>query len=135
MDSLRWAARALVLGVAMVGCAVEPESGTDVALPVLDLRDPDDTSERSWDGDTLIVDTACLDLRALAGATLDDACDELFGGRAHVGEDRIAATIFDDPECRIAAGFLPPPGLGGEVRVPRRGAGIILRCAVEAEPR
>jgi len=122
--------RTALVGAALVACA--PESDTELDLPVVDLRDE---ADREWEGDTLIVDTVCLDLSDLAGLTLHQACDVRMGGRAHVGEDRIAATVFDDADCERAAGFLPPAGEGGEVRLPHGGLGVVLRCAVLAEPR
>lgn len=131
MYRIIWAA---LLGAAAVACGSDLE--TEVPLTVIDARG-DDRGEGAptWDGDSLIVETACTDLRRVRRMSLHEACDLLLGGRAFTGEDRIAATVFDDSECTSAAGFLPPPGLGGEVVLPAgRGRGVILRCAIAAEP-
>lgn len=124
---------AALIGAALVGCAPHPES--DLPMPVVDLREAGTAGGGGeWQGDTLIVDTPCLELRDLSGFTLDEACNVVIGGRAHTGEDRLAATVFDDAACLSAAGFLPPPGKGGEVVLPGGGLGVILRCAIDAEP-
>ncbi|MFK7926762.1 MAG: hypothetical protein AB8H79_01125 [Myxococcota bacterium] len=145
---LRWLG---LLSPLWVGCALPQAHAEDESpLGVVDERlDPPDAvvppwaladlealgDKAWWRGDTLTVDSRCLMLEPHAGSTLDEVCDELFGGTAFVGEDRVAATVFDDAECLVAAGFLPDVGGDGTAVVPRGGLGLILRCAVFAEPR
>lgn len=119
---------------AWLGACADDRVGLEIE--VVDLRQSGSAGgDGEWVGDTLIVDTPCLDAGPLYGASLDEACDEVAGGRAHTGEDRIAATVFDDASCTRAAGFLPPLGGTGEATLPRAGLGVVLRCAVAAEPR
>lgn len=133
------------------GCALEQARAegeyADIVMderlePVDEAMRPDELdrwrewADRSrWRGDTLTVDSRCIVLRDFRGQTLDQVCDVLFGGHAFVGEDRVAATVFDDAECEIAAGFLPEPGGDGQTLVPVGGSGLIVRCAILVEPR
>lgn len=126
-----WRLMVWVVGC-LLGCA---EPGASSGVAVVDLRQAGIGGGTGfWEGDYLIVDSPCVRLSPLAGVSLDEACDVLMGGTAHVGEDRVAATVFDDVSCEHAAGFLPPSGEDGSSTLPHTGHGVILRCMVEAEP-
>lgn len=120
--------------------AFEVDDFRDGSAPVAMDREQAELWQRAsdsaeWRGDTLTVDSRCLLLRRHRGSTLDEVCDEVYGGTAFVGEDRIAATVFDDAGCLVAAGYLPEPGGDGSAVVPGGGLGLIIRCAILAEPR